>query len=176
MNRNAEKTINTENTMNAINTVNTVGDHVDNFDAADFKHADLLLDPGTLRDVLPGLFPDSEFAAGLARRMEAQAKATTPQLDPPIQPAMNHISEKPTFTAVMTELQEVARKLDKFHLRVSLHWKKNPEKTMPPPELIKIPEIPRYVSEDRAKEASRVDLKRYLAMERLKKRKTYNDW
>ena len=172
MNRNA---VNAVNTMNAINTVNTVGDHVDNFDAADFKHADLLLDSGTLRDVLPGLFPGSEFAAGLARRMEAQAKATTSQPDPPLKPAMNQIPEEPTFTAVMTELQEVARKLDQFHLRVSLHWKKGPEKTMPPPELIKIPEIPRYVSEDLAQEVSRVDLKRYLAMERWKKRKTYNN-
>ena len=107
--------------------------------------------------------------------MEAQAKATTPQRDPSLKPAMNQIPEEPTFTAVMTELQEVAKKLDQFHLRVSLKWKKYTEKPLPPAELIKIPEMPRYVNEDLAKEVCRVELKRYVAMERLKKRKTYNN-
>ena len=157
--------------------MNTTNDYSDNVDTVDFKKPDLLLDPGMLRCVpAPGLFPDPIFAAGLAKRMEAQAKATTPQLESPLTTALNQILAEPTFTAVMSELQEVAKKLDKFHLRVSLHWKKYAEQTLPPPELIKIPEIPRYVSEDLAKEASRVDLKRHLAMERWKKNKTHNNW
>ena len=155
---------------------NTITEYVDNIDAVDFNPGDLLLDPGSLRfSQDPGIPPQFRFGGGLAQRLDAQAKATTIQPGPTKEPALNPIPVEPTFPAVMTELQEVARKLDQFHLRVSLHWKKYPEKPLPPPELIKIPEMPRYVSEDLAKEVCRVELRRNLAMERLKRKKPHNN-
>ena len=78
----------------------------------------------------------------------------------PLEPAQTFEERSAIYSAAMTELRKIAITLNDFDLRVHLKWKKDPDKSMPPPDDIKIPELPRYVSDDVLKMVLREECRR----------------
>ena len=52
------------------------------------------------------------------------------------------------FRAAIEQLRKAAVTLDDFDLQVKLKWKRDPWKSTPPPDKIKFPELPRYVTDE----------------------------
>jgi hypothetical protein len=81
--------------------------------------------------------------------VEEAIPTATPATNVPIQQRLGAFeTQYAIFSAAMDQLRKAAVILDEADLQVKLKWKKHAPKSTPPPDQIKFPEVPRYVTEE----------------------------
>ena len=81
--------------------------------------------------------------------VEEAIPTATPATSVPVQQRLEAFeTQYAIFSAAMDQLRKAAVILDEVDLQVKLKWKKHSAKSTPPPDQIKFPEVPRYVTEE----------------------------